>query len=643
MAVALLGLVTAVGAAAPALAQDSGPALEVTGIDLSDFPTVKLRFAVGAGVTDADLDASTVQVSENGTDVEEVVTPLSGQSIAVLLAIDTSGSMKGDPIAKAKVAASEMLGQLPPDAQVGVVGFGTQAQLLSGFTTNRDTTRQAINGITADGGTALFDAVRLSAQQVRASDADRTAIVVLSDGADSDSSATLDQAVSAVESTNTGFYAVALQTGETDTAGLTTIADAANGRVVSAEDSDALAGLYVDLGQRIVNQYQVEFVSTTPDPTATYTIGVAGTQASTSVELALPDRPSGGTATTAVTTPRELPEPLVVSVEPGLFEKGWVVWLGAALLAVAIIIMAVLVAPAAEERRQRRDRRRSLRSDAAEVAADANVAERTFASVRGAVTRFSSRAVERTESESRIDAALDRAGLIMRAGEYVAMVVAIAVGAGILLYLLFGVVMAAIGFLVPILGANAFLNFKASRRNAKFADQLGDTLLVMSGALRSGFGVGQAIDTVAEEMEAPMATEFRRAILETRLGRDIEDALDGVAKRVQNEDFEWVVDAMRINRQVGGDLAAILDQVAETIRARNRLKRQVSALTAEGRMSAYVLGVLPVAIGLILYSSNPDYLHPLFTRTAGQIALAFAVGLLLAGILWLKKLIDIEY
>ncbi len=479
---------------------------------------------------------------------------------------------------------------------------------------------------------------------MRASDADRTAVVVLSDGADSDSSATLDQAVSAVESTSTGFYAVALQTGETDTAGLTKIADAANGRVVSAEDSNALTGLYVDLGQRIVNQYQVEFVSTTPDPTATYTIGVAGTQASTSVELALPDRPNGGTGTTAVTTPQELPEPLVVSVEPGVVPEG----LGRVARRRAArpghrhdggagrtrrrgTPAAAGSPPLAALRRPRGLRRRQRRR--------AHLRRRSAARSPGSA----SRAVERTESESRIDAALDRAGLIMRAGEYVALVVAIAVGAAVLLYLLFGVVMAAIGFLVPILGANAFLNFKASRRNAKFADQLGDTLLVMSGALRSGFGVGQAIDTVAEEMEAPMATEFRRAILETRLGRDIEDALDGVAKRVQNEDFEWVVDAMRINRQVGGDLASILDQVAETIRARNRLKRQVAALTAEGRMSAYVLGVLPVAIGLILYSSNPDYLHPLFTRTAGQIALAFAVGLLLAGVLWLKKLIDIEY
>ena len=204
-------------------------------------------------------------------------------------------------------------------------------------------------------------------------------------------------------------------------------------------------------------------------------------------------------------------------------------------------------------------------------------------------------------------------------------------------------VVGAVGLLVPLLGAGAYLNFKASRRNKAFGEQLSDALMIMSGSLRSGFGVGQAIDTVAEEMDAPIGQEFRRAILETRLGRDVEDALDGIATRVQNEDFAWVVDAMRINRTVGGDLAQILDQVGETIRARNRLKRQVAALTAEGRISAMVLGFLPIGMGLILFSSNPDYMKPLFSRTIGWIMLGVAVTLLIAGALWLKKLIDVEY
>ncbi len=273
---------------------------------------------------------------------------------------------------------------------------------------------------------------------------------------------------------------------------------------------------------------------------------------------------------------------------------------------------------------------------------EAGPVQRIATSVRDTATRFTSRAVERSEREGVIDASLDRAGLIMRAGEFVALVLGIALAAGFVLYLVMGPIGIAIGVLVPTLGAPTALRFLASRRNAKFADQLSDTLIMMAGSLRSGFGLGATIDSVAQEMEAPIGVEFQRAILETRLGRDMEDALQGIAKRVQNEDFEWVVDAMRIHRQVGGDLAQILDQVSETIRARNRLRRQISALTAEGRLSGIVLAALPVGMGLILWTTNPDYLRPMFHRTAGLLMLAGGVVMLVAGAAWLKKLVDVE-
>ncbi len=638
LVVALLALV---GLAAPAGAQQ-GPAVEVTGIDLSAFPEVRLRFALGPGVTDRTLDADAIDVTENGAPVDEVVTPLTDQVISVMLAVDTSGSMDGDPLAQAKVAAIQLLDVLPADARVGVIGFSDDATLVSAFTTERDASRAALNDLAAGGGTSLYDAVVLAAEQVRASDADRTAILVLSDGADSGetgSDASLEEAATAAADSGADVYAVSLQTDDSDPAALSSLVEPSDGRVVQAAEPDALAAAYLDLGQRIVNQYEVVFVSTTAEATATYTIGVAGTDAATEVALALPDRAGGPGDAPTTTVERALPEPLVTSVEPGPLEQDWALYVGAGLVAVAIAITASIVAQGDPNRPRER---RSLRTDA-DIPDGANAVQRTVATARAAVTGLTSRAVARTESQGSIDAKLDRAGIVMRAGEFVAAVLATAVAAGVLGYLFLGAVGLALGVAVPILGANAFLGFKAQRRNSAFADQLSDTLLILSGSLRSGFGVGQAIDTVAEEMEPPMSTEFRRAILETRLGRDLEDALDGVARRVQNEDFEWVVDAMRINRQVGGDLASILDQVSETIRSRNRLKRQVAALTAEGRISALVLFLLPIGLGLVLYSSNPEYMDPLFDRTAGQIALGLGIALLVAGGLWLRKMIDIEY
>lgn len=641
---ALLGPLAGLAAGQEA---DTGPAIEVTGTDLSEFPTVKLRVALSPELAAGDLGAEQFEIAENGTPVEEQVTPLADQVVSVMLAVDVSGSIAGEGIAQAKLAALDLLEVLPENAPVGVIAFSTGAEVVSEFTTDRGATEAAIVGLEADGGTALYDAVALAAEQSGAVEADRNAVLVLSDGADTDSTRDLEAAREDIEGRIDDFYVVSLQSEQTDADALAALAEAGGGRVVAAEDPDALSATYVELGQRIVNQYELVFTSTTPDPTGEYTIGVAGSEATGGIEVALPDRPNPAPADDEEAGPRELPGVITSTAEPGLLQQDWVMWVGAGLLAVAITVALLLAVPSGGSLQsgiqRRRDRRRSLASDAAPSDDDHNPAERAFESVRDAVTGFATRAVERTESQGRIDAALDRAGLVMRAGEYVALIVAIAVVAAIVLYLLMGVVGGALGLLVPILGSGAFLSFKASRRNSAFAEQLGDALMIMAGSLRSGFGVGQAIDTVAEEMDDPIGTEFRRAILETRLGRDMEDALDGIARRVQNEDFEWVVDAMRINRQVGGDLAQILDQVAETIRARNRLKRQVAALTAEGRMSALVLGVLPIGMGLILYSSNPDYMDPLFSRTIGWVMLGVAVGLLVAGALWLKKLIDIEY
>lgn len=651
----LLGIVLAVvvvavgfAGAATAGAQQAGPAIEVVGVDLTQFPSMRLRLSLSPQVAAPGLTPEAFRITENGEPVEAQFTPLGDEVVSIMLTIDTSGSMAGAGIDQAKLAAIELLEVLPDNVPVGVISFGMTTQVVSGFTTDRDATSDAIEGLEAGGGTVLYDSIVLSAQESATAPADRKAVLLLTDGDDSDSTADLDGATEALESGVDDFFIVSLETELTNREILDELAESAGGRVIAAQDPEALTATYVDLGQRIVNQYEVVFTSTTSAGVGRYEISVDGREGTGSLSLALPDRP---TTTTQVAAPRPIPGVLTSEVEPHTLQQDWVLWLGIALVGVALVTVSVFAVPSIAEAsgggaaavRRRRDRKRSLQSDAVVVEEGGSGAERAFESMREAATRVATRAVERTESTGRIDAALDRAGLVMRAGEYVAMVVAVAIGAAIAGYLFLGVVGGAIGLLVPLFGSKAFLDFKASRRNNKFGDQLSDALMIMSGALRSGFGVGQAIDTVAEEMEDPLGSEFRRAILETRLGRDIEDALAGIAHRVQNEDFEWVIDAMRINRQVGGDLANILDQVGETIRSRNRLKRQVAALTAEGRISAMVLGFLPIGMGLILFSSNPDYMDPLFSRTIGWIMLGVAVGLLVTGALWLKKMIDIEY
>lgn len=627
---AVLG--TGLGGGAIAAAQAVAP-VDIVGTDLSDFPTIRLSVAA-SGDAAGSLDPAEIQVTENGEPVQAEVVSLSEQAIDVVLVIDISGSMAGDPLDQAKDAALEFLDELPAAARTAVVSFETEVEVVSGLTDARDESRAAVEGLTEGEGTALYDGINVAVEEVSGSD--RSAIVVLSDGADTSSFADIESVEGALGGADTDFVAISLQTEGIDEAALDRLAVASGGQVVPASDPDALAEAYVDLGQRISNQFELVFESTTPDPTATFEVTVASTGDSDAVEIALPDRSGADSPTTTEVAQAEI-EPLVVERDPGPLEQGWALWLGALMIAVAIGVTAYFLWPEPGTRPVRR----RLDTDRT-TAPDAGAGERMLASVRETATRIGSRAVERSEQSGVIDASLDRAGIVMRAGEFVAVVAGVAIAAGFVLYLLLGVVGIAIGIFVPILGAPTFLKFLAKRRNAKFGDQLGDTLMLMSGALRSGFGIGAAIDNVAQEMEAPIGVEFQRAILETRLGRTMEDSLASIAKRVQNEDFEWVVDAIRIHHQVGGDLAQILDQVAETIRARTKLRRQISALTAEGRLSGIVLGAMPLVMAGILFSSNPDYMRPLFTRTGGQIMLAFAVVLLVTGALWLKKLIDVE-
>ena len=156
------------------------------------------------------------------------------------------------------------------------------------------------------------------------------------------------------------------------------------------------------------------------------------------------------------------------------------------------------------------------------------------------------------------------------------------------------------------------LDVVAKRRTATFAAQLPDMLQLLGTTLRSGFSILQGLDTVAQQLSDPIGKEMRHVVAEARLGRPLVDALDEVAQRVRSDDFEWVVTAIGIQREVGGNLAELLDIVADTMNARARLRREAHTLTAEGRIGAIVISILPIAIGFFVYAVNPSYISPLF-------------------------------
>jgi len=180
------------------------------------------------------------------------------------------------------------------------------------------------------------------------------------------------------------------------------------------------------------------------------------------------------------------------------------------------------------------------------------------------------------------------------------------------------------------------------KRQNLLVDQLADTLSILASSLRAGYSFLQALDTVSKEIGEPSAHEFQRVVAEIRLGRPIDDALTAMAVRINSDDLKWAVIAINVQRQVGGNLAEVLDIVAATVRERSYIRRQVRVLSAEGRISVAILAAIPFVILLYLAIVNPDYVSLLFTRTGGLIMLGFAAVLMTLGVWIMTRIVKID-
>lgn len=238
---------------------------------------------------------------------------------------------------------------------------------------------------------------------------------------------------------------------------------------------------------------------------------------------------------------------------------------------------------------------------------------------------------------------LDAAGLKKGPGDYLLMAGASTLVAGVLGYFaggLFSAILLVI--LVPVV-LRGLLAVLISRRRRRFDEQVPDTLQLFTGGLRAGHSLLRAIDAAAQESDAPMAEELNRVVNETRIGRDLGESLDEVARRTDNEDFGWIARSVEIHREVGGDLAEVLDHVGETIRDRNQIRGQVRALSAEGRISAVVLMALPIVMFLGLTFLNPFYSRIFTSTIPGYLMIAAAAVLLAVGGFWLSRLIKPKF
>lgn len=200
-----------------------------------------------------------------------------------------------------------------------------------------------------------------------------------------------------------------------------------------------------------------------------------------------------------------------------------------------------------------------------------------------------------------------------------------------------------VGVLVGILMGFALLGMRIRRRRKNFTNQLGDMLTMVANALRAGFSFMQAFELISREMDAPMGREVQLVVNEVNLGNTLEYALDNMQRRVASPDFELVVTAVLIQRQVGGDLASILDTISETIAERIRMRREVLALTAQGRASGWVIATVPFGLAAFLYVFNPSYLQPLFETEVGHMFIIGSLILECIGMLIIRRIVDIRY
>ena len=282
-----------------------------------------------------------------------------------------------------------------------------------------------------------------------------------------------------------------------------------------------------------------------------------------------------------------------------------------------------------------------------EYSEEQRAADDAFASVRSKIVE---QVVERAESAAASRGSLQstttmlqKAEIPLRAGEAMAVQVGIILVAMALGFLLTGSPIGALLFAIPgAIAPSSYVKFRVKRRKKKLEAQLPDTLNLLASTLKAGYSFIQGIDAVGSEAEEPLAGEFRRTVNEARLGRDIDEALDDLAERVGSVDLLWAVVAIKIQREVGGNLAELLTTVADTMVARTRLRGEVSALTAEGRMSAYVLIMLPIGVGVAMYFMNPEYISQLWSHTIGYVAIGLGVTGMVVGSLWMRKIIDIK-
>jgi tight adherence protein B len=459
-------------------------------------------------------------------------------------------------------------------------------------------------------------------------------VLVLSDGADT-SDTDLETTTGAVAEAEILLDVVALDQSGPPLDALAALAEAGGGQVINA-DRNALSETFSEEAALLARQVLVtaQVPAGVSDNEATLVVTLPTAKAPIVVQAFAVVRASGPASPEALAPP---------ATNHGWTPPDWVMYAGVGAVGVGLVGLLTMMVPSGPAPMTVTERVSQYTAPPSRHGSSSPKmdTDQALASAKDAAAGL----LRRNQSlEARISHRLDGAGSALKSSEWLLLHGAIFVLAGLVGLLLgrgnivIGLVFMAFG----VFGPWVYLGLRRTRRRKAFNMALPETLQLMSGSMTAGLSLAQSVDTIVREGAEPIASEFKRVLVETRLGVSLEDAFNGVAERFESKDFEWVVMAIKIQRQVGGNLAELLDTVAATMREREYMRRQVAALAAEGKLSAIVLGGLPPLFLLYLLLTKRDYVMPMFTEPIGWVMLIGLGVLLSIGVFWMSRLIKVE-
>jgi tight adherence protein B len=604
-----------------------GSALAATDLqaDTSTYPQLRLTF-----VGERQSETSPV-VTENGKRVQDVTATNLGQAKSVVLAVDRSRSMEGEPLAEAVQAAEMFIGRKLQDDRISVVTFATTPIRLTGFSTGTIDAESALRSISVDDvmGTTLYDGIVLSADTLAAESLPGRVIIVVTDGNETQSKASLDDAIKAARDAGAVVYVVAIESRAFTPVPLQKLASKTGGAYYPTDTLDELTAVYRTIADELTRTWRLEYV----------TEALPGEPIEVSAQLpggtpeALNLRAPGEAAVGGTKAPDGVLPDALFSSNRGRAAFAFIVGL-VVLLASAVALRS----PRGAWLQSRLARHIKQRREAVEEGAPSRLA------LVAALFRATESAFGHVKLWKRLQAVLERADVPLRTVEFVYLMLAsgllaaslFAMAAGSVTFFLLGLVA---GALVPYL----VVAVKARRRVKAFENRLPDMLATMAAGLKAGHSFRQSLQSVVDEDQPPASREFQRVLTEARLGRPLDEALVAMARRVGSKNFEYVITAVTIQHQVGGSLAGLFDMVSDTVRRRQQFEKKIKGLTAMGRASAFVLVGLPIGLGFVLTLINPGFMDPLWHTSAGHKLLAAGAVMILLGSLMLKKIVSFRY